>query len=359
MMASKGHNFIDRLRAGPVDRDPLVGREPANQSDPREAGAQRGAAYPGRSDLAGDPDIDVDLLGGDGGRQAGGWRSSIAIVVALAMFGGVLWYGYNWGIEQLAATRLPVIVADTTPLKTRPESPGGIEVLNQDVAVLNDAAPGPGEPQAERLLPPPETPQVAQTEAPQGLSVAEVENLLGPPLETAAAPIENLVTTEQTQAPAAPQIAAPEIAVPEIAVPEIAAPQVAAASLPEAAAEPALPEPQVEAPPVPEPTVAVPAEAKSEPAAQIAALPEAKAGDYVVQLAALRVKDRARPAWAQMQKSHPSLLGERELAIQKVDLGDRGIFYRVQAGFFANRAGASDLCNALKARGQDCLVVKR
>jgi cell division septation protein DedD len=105
--------------------------------------------------------------------------------------------------------------------------------------------------------------------------------------------------------------------------------------------------------------VAVPIEAKSEPAAQIAALPEAKAGDYVVQLAALRVKDSARPAWVQMQKSHPLLLGDRELAIQKVDLGDRGIFYRVQAGFFAERAGARDLCNALKARGQDCLVVKR
>jgi cell division septation protein DedD len=102
-----------------------------------------------------------------------------------------------------------------------------------------------------------------------------------------------------------------------------------------------------------------PSVAPSEPAAQIAALPEAKAGDYVVQLAALRSKDSARPAWAQMQKSHPALLGDRELAIQRVDLDDRGIFYRVQAGFFADRAGASELCNALKARGQDCLVVKR
>ena len=178
---------------------------------------------------------------------------SIAIVAALAVFAGVLWYGYNWGIEQLATTRLPVIVADTTPLKSRPESPGGIEVLNQDVAVLNDSAPGPGTPQAERLLPPPEAPQIAQTEAPQGLSLAEMENLLGPPLETAAGPIENLVTTEQTQTPAAP-----EIAEPEIAVPEIAAPQVAAASLPEAAAESVLPEPQAEAPPVPEPAAVLP-----------------------------------------------------------------------------------------------------
>jgi cell division septation protein DedD len=350
MMVSKGLYFSGRQRTRLADQDPVVGREPANQSDPREVGAQRGAVYPGHASSTGDSNIEVDLLSGDAGRQSGGWRSGIAIVAALSVFAGVLWYGYHWGIEQLATTRLPVIVADTTPLKSRPESPGGIEVLNQDVAVLNDSAPGPGKPQAERLLPPPETPQVAQAEAPQSLSVAEVENLLGPPLETAAGPIEDLVTPEQNQAPAAPKIAA--------------------AILPETAAEPVLPEPQVEiqsetqaeAPLAPEPPAALPVApsvAPSEPAAQIAALPEAKAGDYVVQLAALRSMDSARPAWTQMQKSHLALLGDRELAIQQVDLGDRGIFYRVQAGFFADRAGASELCNALKARGQDCLVVKR
>ena len=53
------------------------------------------------------------------------------------------------------------------------------------------------------------------------------------------------------------------------------------------------------------------------------------------------------------------LLGDRELTVQEVDLGERGIFYRVQAGFFPERAGASALCRALKARQQDCLVVKR
>ncbi len=48
-----------------------------------------------------------------------------------------------------------------------------------------------------------------------------------------------------------------------------------------------------------------------------------------------------------------------ELAIREIDLGARGIFYRVQAGYFPDRASALELCTALKARGQDCLVVKR
>ena len=88
-------------------------------------------------------------------------------------------------------------------------------------------------------------------------------------------------------------------------------------------------------------------------------MPAANTGDFVVQLAALRAKDGARPAWKRMQDAHAALLGDRELNIQEVDLGDRGIFYRVQAGFFADRASARDTCNALKVRGQDCLVVKR
>ncbi|MCH8002543.1 MAG: SPOR domain-containing protein [Proteobacteria bacterium] len=82
-------------------------------------------------------------------------------------------------------------------------------------------------------------------------------------------------------------------------------------------------------------------------------------GAYVVQLAALRARDGTRPAWARLQRAHPMLLGDRELTVQEVDLGERGIFYRVQAGFFPDRAGASALCRALKARQQDCLVVKR
>jgi cell division septation protein DedD len=82
-------------------------------------------------------------------------------------------------------------------------------------------------------------------------------------------------------------------------------------------------------------------------------------GAYVVQLAALRARAGTRPAWTRLQRAHPMLLGDKELTVQEVDLGERGIFYRVQAGSFPDRAGASALCRALKARQQDCLVVKR
>ncbi len=132
---------------------------------------------------------------------------------------------------------------------------------------------------------------------------------------------------------------------PEAESPLASAPQIAAAT---PAATPAPPAASLPAP-------------RETPARQVAALPPATApaGPYVVQLAALRSQDGARPAWGRLQKAHTALLRERELAIQEVDLGARGIFYRVQAGYFPDRASALELCTALKARGQDCLVVKR
>ena len=78
-----------------------------------------------------------------------------------------------------------------------------------------------------------------------------------------------------------------------------------------------------------------------------------------MQLAALKSPDATQTLWAQLQRAHPRLLGDTELTVQRVDLGNRGVFYRVQAGFFPDRSAANGLCQALKARQQDCLVVRR
>ncbi len=222
--------------------------------------------------------------------------SVVVPLAALTVFGGIAWYAYDWVGSQLETTRPQVIRADTGPIESRPESPGGQNASSQDVAVLNDRAPDPENPRFEHLFAPPETP-------------------LPPPTESA-----------ETEAMAKPEALAP------------------AASLPTPSEAPA--------PPVATPPVAT---------SQLAALPPATApaGAYLIQLAALKSGDDARSAWGRLQKAHPALLGEPELAIQEVDLGERGIFYRIQAGYFPDRASALELCNALKARGQDCLVVKR
>jgi hypothetical protein len=295
----------------------------------------------------------------------------VVALVALAGFAGMVWYAYDWGLDQVETARLPVILAEPEPIKSRPESPGGLEVPHQDKLVLNEVVPDPEKPQVERLLPPPETPR-----PPKAPSAAEVEIAVAP-IETTAEPLDE--PTRSAVPPPSPLVLAPPV--PERAegeAPTAAAPQIPAAapSPPSepAPTEPALAPPQVAAQAVtPEPAAPEPASPESaspesaarEPAAAAVPAPPVQtavrtpSGAYVVQLAALRARAGTRPAWTRLQRAHPMLLGDKELTVQEIDLGERGIFYRVQAGFFPDRAGASALCRALKARQQDCLVVKR
>ena len=80
---------------------------------------------------------------------------------------------------------------------------------------------------------------------------------------------------------------------------------------------------------------------------------------YFVQLASLNSSLAAKETWETLQKAHPTLLAGMPFAIQTIDLGDRGVFYRVQTGPMPNRATAKDLCWQIKAAKQDCVVIRR
>lgn len=86
--------------------------------------------------------------------------------------------------------------------------------------------------------------------------------------------------------------------------------------------------------------------------------PALAAGDYFVQLASVTSDASARQEWARLQKAHPDLLGDLALDVQRADLGDRGIFYRIRTGPFPNRATAQDMCWQIKAAKLACLVVR-
>lgn len=87
-----------------------------------------------------------------------------------------------------------------------------------------------------------------------------------------------------------------------------------------------------------------------------AAAPEMM-GDYRVQISAMRSEEGARDVWAASVKRYPELLGPLELTVQRIDLGGKGVFYRVQAGPLTED-GAEKLCRELKRRGQACLVAR-
>lgn len=134
-------------------------------------------------------------------------------------------------------------------------------------------------------------------------------------------------------------------------------PEIAADTAPTAIVPPASTAPEPASAPEPEPETAV-AE-MAEPAAPAPAAAPASTGAFVVQIMAMREEAAARSAWAALQAKHGPILGGHALDIERADLGDKGIFYRVRAAGFETRAAAISACEKLKAAGQDCMVKAR
>ena len=94
----------------------------------------------------------------------------------------------------------------------------------------------------------------------------------------------------------------------------------------------------------------------TEPPAPVANVSDA--GRVMVQLAAFRTRANAERGWRRLRAAHPDQLGDRALIMREVDLGDRGIYYRVRTGPFTDVAAAKAFCSLLRTRDQDCLVIR-
>ncbi len=81
-------------------------------------------------------------------------------------------------------------------------------------------------------------------------------------------------------------------------------------------------------------------------------------GNYVVQVASHKTPEEAQNAWNNLRQQYGSIFGNRNADIRKVDLGDRGTFYRAMVGPM-NREQANALCQNLKTQGAGCIVQTR
>ncbi|HVT55311.1 MAG TPA: SPOR domain-containing protein, partial [Xanthobacteraceae bacterium] len=80
------------------------------------------------------------------------------------------------------------------------------------------------------------------------------------------------------------------------------------------------------------------------------------AGSYVVQVSSQKSEQDAQTAWRQLQAKYTNVLGNAQVSFKRVDLGDRGTFYRAMVGPFANRDQAYEMCQNLKTAGGECVV---
>ena len=211
--------------------------------------------------------------------------SSITFVV-LAGFSLLIWMSYTSEGDEMGP--IPVVRADNSVIKKKPDEPGGKEIPFQDKEVF-----------------------------------ARVDNL---PTEE-----ENIIAASAEiplKRPVAEQVEEVEEDVEQIT-----------AELAEKAEaiEPAA------APPPPPPAVTR----------------AATTGDFMIQIGAFAQKSKAEALWNDTKSKNNNVMANLEPIYMRVDLGEKGVLYRVRGGMIDGRGAADKICSALKSKNQGCMVVTK
>ena len=77
----------------------------------------------------------------------------------------------------------------------------------------------------------------------------------------------------------------------------------------------------------------------------------------MVQVSSQMSEADAQTSYRALQGKYPSVLGSQPLVVKRVDLGEKGVYYRAFAGPFGSVDQATQVCNSLKAAGgPECLI---
>lgn len=125
--------------------------------------------------------------------------------------------------------------------------------------------------------------------------------------------------------------------------------ETAPAAMAEGAKKPAMAEPMPKPKPIrpPKQTAAKPPAPAMKPAGS----------GYGLHIASYKDPSNADPGWRILKKRYDAVLAPHEPMVRRVDLGSKGVFYRLLAGPIADRAAAAAQCRRLAESGQYCKVI--
>jgi cell division septation protein DedD len=100
------------------------------------------------------------------------------------------------------------------------------------------------------------------------------------------------------------------------------------------------------------------------PPAQPAAAPQISesaggSGNFFVQIAARNDQDAAMQAFASLQQKYAGALGNHSPSVRKVDLGEKGVWYRLLVGPVETKGEADQLCEQLKTAGMKSCFARK
>jgi hypothetical protein len=301
------------------------------------------------------------------------WMSVLILLLAVGGFFALAWYAYNTGTNQdeivQSQENLELVKADAEPIKEAPEDPGGQQFPHQDKTVFN-AISGNEKNVAERILPASEEPVerdtkpetetwinndlnksqpvgTAQNEANQEEVKAQENAVIKDPVPDVPTvpfdPSSVRAGNEDTQTPQIP-----------ITTAISSAPDVIITKEAKVAEEPATPSLKMQA---------VAADVKSNTKKEVGLsatkmVSELKEPKTVsgkrVQLGAFKSQEEAEKNWNVIRAKYSSKLEGKEHRVIRVDLGAKGIFYRLHVLPFASAANAQSFCGSIAPQG--CFV---
>jgi hypothetical protein len=271
----------------------------------------------------------------------------VVVVIALLQPGG----------EEVARSPadVPVIRAGKDPIKVSPENPGGLDVQNRDILVYERLQGTPaGKRSVERLLPAPEQP-LTPPAAPPSPRPAETASMPNAPQTDS---LSSDVPGGTSLSPPAPEPPARPLAEPDkTPQPQIVAKPKLSPTPSTSASDKAAAQAKMRSQPA-TPTqtkVATAPAAESSPAASER---PANGSGFQLQLLSSRSAEDAKGAWARLRDKNADLLGSLAPSVARVNLDDRGTFYRLRAGPIASETKARSICGSLSSRGVSCLVVR-
>ncbi len=337
-------------------------------------------------------------------------RAVMGPLVAIALL-GVAGGGLYWVLGQGGAPSgpAPLLVADTNPVK---ETPDPVEPTSSQSVVFNEIS-GANNPADEQLVPRDQADVAALNEAaassggsgvlanadgtgidpnqdglvnrkvrtvtvrPDGTIISGADSMAGSailPVERPDVPTvpgadvstpDLVAATEPVTATPAATTPAPVATTPPVTAGSVV-PVVDATGAPLSGRTTTIPSSRpadfaqaaaaaLSASAVPATPVAAPATAQ--PAAAAPTVSDTNSGaSAFVQLASQRSEEAARQSAQSMNTRYGVLFGGAAPEIQRVDLGERGIYYRVLVPA-ASRDAAASICTNIRAAGGDCLLL--
>lgn len=269
---------------------------------------------------------------------------AIFAVIVLAAFVGVVWLAYQQGVRTGQGNPPPTITASDDPFKVEPTDPEGMAEPEESLTA-------------------------------EMLAGAELNDQPTTVTSSTEQPIENARPSNDTAGEGTPTLRSSDLGINDsgtsggqLAVPPPSTTVQGADTSAEAEVESVevagndAPREAESAVADSDPVTGSGVETASEPATTstsgLGALFD-RDGAYVVQVASVPERADADGAWSRLNSRHSTIVQGYAQDVQAVDLGDRGIWYRLRVGYFADSDDAGVLCGQLQDAGQDCLVASR